>query len=50
MFSKVVVSCRDFDEEYSFLPEIVDCGVAQGQQQGVDILFAKEKVFSKVVF
>jgi hypothetical protein len=50
VFSKTVFSCRDFDEEYSFLPEIVDCGVAQGQQQGVDILFAKEKVFSKVVF
>jgi hypothetical protein len=50
VFLKVVFSCRDFVVEYSFLPEIVDCGVAQGQQQGVDIFFAKEKVFSKVVF
>jgi hypothetical protein len=32
------------------LPEIVDRGVAQGQQQGVDILFAKEMRFSKVIF
>ncbi len=32
------------------MPEIVDCGVAQGQQQGVDILFAKEMLFAKVVF
>jgi hypothetical protein len=50
VFSKAVFSCRDFVEEYSFLPEIVDCGVAQGQQQGVDILFAKEMLFAKVVF
>jgi hypothetical protein len=50
VFSKAVFSCRDIDEEYSFLPEILDCGIARSQQQGVDILFAKEKVFSKVIF
>ncbi len=40
VFSKAIFSSRDFVEEYSFLPEIVDCGVAQGQQKRVDILFA----------
>jgi hypothetical protein len=40
MFSKVVFSSQNFFEGYSFLPEIVDCGVAQGQQKRVDILFA----------
>ncbi len=32
------------------MPEIVDGGVAQGQQKRADILFAKEMMFSKVVF
>jgi hypothetical protein len=40
-FSKLIFSGQNFVEGYSFLPEIFDCGVAQGEQQRVDILFAK---------
>jgi hypothetical protein len=32
------------------VPEIVDCCVAQGEQQRVDTLLAKEMMFSNVVF
>jgi hypothetical protein len=51
VFSKAVFSCRDFVEKYCFfLPEIVNFGVAPGEQQRVDTLLAKEMLFSKGVF